>query len=325
MKSNSIIRYFPFSPGVPWELKNGKYIVPALNGAIWDRVTDNKSLALVGYGGLFESYFGLSILELLNRSNPSTVLHWSGDDRFNYLVHRNGLAKVKPTIKESVLKEYPVPLFFDKNSEVAYINYLNNYLDVKTYNQKFGYHDRRPVFQQIFGNSLTNWDLEYLPKFRNIDTSPEFKSWCNHEKMHLDRNYVLLLPDVSSHSKHSNVCINWESAQIKSFAAMLSQERIELIIATPFPERYYGSRLHVLPNKFEFLFPVLESANVVISKDIDFLLIAMLMENKIISNIQKGEFDLIKNRKYLFGDEGPDIFLDKEVSPYQAFMEIKKI
>ena len=49
------------------------------------------------------------------------------------------------------------------------------------------------------------------------------------------------------------------------------------------------------------------------------------MENKIISNIQKGEFDLIKNRKYLFGDEGPDIFLDKEVSPYQAFMEIKKI
>ena len=80
--------------------------------------------------------------------------------------------------------------------------------------------------------------------------------------------------------------------------------------------------MHVAPDKFEFLLPLLESSSVVISKDIDFLLIGLLMGKNIVSNTQKGEFDLNKNYKFLFDCIGPDIFLDNSVSPLQAFTEI---
>ena len=99
MKSNKII-YFPFAPGVPWQLKNNRYIIPTMVGTVWERIISDKNLTMIGFGGLFESYFALSILEFLNISNPSASLYWIGDKRFNYMVHRNGLAKIKKTIKK---------------------------------------------------------------------------------------------------------------------------------------------------------------------------------------------------------------------------------
>src|SRR5690554_1839294 len=134
------VRYFPFTPGIPWSIKNGRYIIPKINRIAWDKAVDGRDFNVVAYGGLFESFFSLSIIEALHFIHPEKKIYWSGHNQFNYLCSSQGIAKINK-FDETLIKKYPCPIFLDKEKFV-YFNCLNNYIDVYSYAGVYGYHNQ---------------------------------------------------------------------------------------------------------------------------------------------------------------------------------------
>lgn len=316
-------QYFPFSPGIPWQIKNGKYIIPKLNIELWNKAVENRNIVLVGFGGLFESYLSLAIFEAIHGKFPKKKIYWYGDDSFNYLVHSNGLASIYAgPLQEEQLKDYTTPFFMD-NKDSLYINYLNNYIDVKTCYGREGYHREAALSRQLFENSLLPWSTSYFPKLRFLQGSIEFENWCKREKFYKNKPFVLIFPD-KGWSKHKVNCLNWSHTQVKSLAAMLKQANINLVICTSNPGLYYGSKLYLLPNKLEYIFNLLPYAKATMSQDIDFLLISLMISKaKIIAIKQKKEFDIAKNKNYLVNNK-TNLYLFKEILPAAAFAIIQE-
>ena len=50
-------KYFPFAPGIPWQVKNGRYIRPEVSGAVLRSVLKDKDIVVSAFGGLLESFF----------------------------------------------------------------------------------------------------------------------------------------------------------------------------------------------------------------------------------------------------------------------------
>ena len=323
----SSIKYFPFAPAIPWHIKNGKYIIRKIDGVSWNKALDNKEVVIAGFGGLFESFMSLTILETINNLTPNKKLHWIGDERFNYMIRSNSLANILSIdINEQTLKEYTTPLFMDKNKFV-FFNYLNNYISVFTYHNKFGYHDQRAAIKQIFENSLVDWNLNYVPKMRHQITISEFENWAKRDKFFLNKPFVLIVPSHTGWSNHKNNCLEWTSQQVKSLAAMLHQSGIELVVCTQNESQYYGMKLHLLPMRLDYILHVLPFAKAIMANDIDILLMSLLMSKaKIIALKQDGEFSLTKNKKFVFKDDnGPPIFIAKPgmLTPFSVFSEIR--
>jgi hypothetical protein len=318
------IKYFPFAPAIPWRIKNGKYIIRKIDSVSWNKALDNKEVVIAGFGGLLESFMSLTILETINNLAPNKKLHWIGDGRFNYIVRSNGLANILNI--DINLKEYTTPLFMDK-SKFVFFNYLNNYLSVFTYYNKFGYYDQRAATRQIFENSLVDWNISYVPKIRHQITISEFENWAKRNKFFLNKPFVLIMPDHTGWSDHKNNCLKWSSQQVKSLAAMLYQHGIELVLCTQNEFQYYGMKLHLLPMRLDYILHILPFAKAVMASDIDILLISLLISKaKIISLKQEGEFSLTKNKKFIFKNgDGPPMFIAKPdtLTPYSVFSEIK--
>src|SRR3990167_86537 len=109
-------KYFPFAPGVPWKIKNGKYIVPALSMDAWHRALHGKEIVVVAYGGFIESFVSLCFLEIVNYLSPGKKLFWLGNNRFASLVEVNGLAQIcESDVSKETFANYPVPLFMDRD------------------------------------------------------------------------------------------------------------------------------------------------------------------------------------------------------------------
>jgi hypothetical protein len=326
LSKNTSIQYFPFAPEIPWHIKNGRYIIPKLDVNSWNKAVLDRNIVVVGFGGLFESFFSLSILEALNIRVPKKKLFWCGDPRFNYLVQANGLASLYyGPINEDTIAEYTTPLFFDNNNN-AYVNFLNNYICVHTYYGKYGYQSGAAVTKQLFDNSLFNWDLNYIPKFRLLQSSPEFDQWCKREKLYINKPYMLIFPDRTGWSDHTNTCLNWNPTQIKALAAMLKQIGVSLVICTTYPGHYYGSKLHLLPVQLEYIFNLLPTAKAIMATEIDLLLVAsMISSGKILTIKQKKEFDLIKNMKFLSKEINASFFTNEELQPAKVFEQVKDL
>ena len=75
-------KYFPFAPGIPWYVKNGKYIKPKVSGSILQHHLKDKDIVVVAFGGLLESFFSLSILETINFNWPGHNLYWCGYSQY---------------------------------------------------------------------------------------------------------------------------------------------------------------------------------------------------------------------------------------------------
>ena len=316
------IKYFPFSPGIAWKVKNGKYIIPKLDQISWNRALENREVVLVCHGGLFESFFSLSILEALNSIRPDKKLYWCGDSRFDLIYSLNNLAKKSLiNIDEETLENYPTPLFLDKNKYV-YFNCLSNYINISTYYGRYAYDDQKAVVKQIFRNSLLEWDKKYIPKLRKKE-SIEFDKWVKLTKFKINQPYALILPERTGWSDHSNSCLSWNVSQVKSVVSILKQSNIQPVIISPYASRYYDVTTFTLLNKLEFLFNLIPSAKIVLSEDVDILLLAMMISNsKIISQKQKREFALGKNKKFLNVDN--EIVEKNNLLPIDVYMELKK-
>ena len=50
-------KIFPFAPKILWTLNSGKYVKPTLQKNIIDNAVKNKSIVVVSFGNIFESFF----------------------------------------------------------------------------------------------------------------------------------------------------------------------------------------------------------------------------------------------------------------------------
>jgi hypothetical protein len=311
-------RYFPFSPGIPWPIKNSKYVIPNVNADILYNVVKDKRATVSAFGGLLESYYSLSILEMINYYIPGTDMFWSGNEEYKTLMMLNGLGKYSKEVNEKLLQRFPVPLFLDKYND-CYFNCLNNYIDIKTYYLTEGYKDSRAITKQIIEKGLFKWRPRFLPKFRRLDHyNPVVKRDLATANFSITHPFVLCVSDKTKYSKHDIDCIGWSPSQFKAYAAILYSAGIRLVIMTDFPAQYYGGQLSVLPLNFETYLFLAPLAKQIISKDVDFLLLGLgLSDCQLVSNILPEPFKLKKNSKFL--NKSNDIFIQKELSPVMVY------
>lgn len=315
--SKKCLKFFPFSIGIPWELKNGRYIVPKLSNNILYSALKDKDIVVSAFGGFLESFFSMTILEKMNYMMPSANLFWCGNKEYYDLIDTNGLAKSFDSITVEDLGRFPTPIFLDKENR-AYFNCLNNYLKVYTYYLTLGYNDDRSAIQQITEKSTLNWDNRFLPKIRNTQIPADLNFYLKMYGLKINSPFVIIIPEKTSFSIHDNICLNWDSQQIRSFAAILSQYDISLIVMTEQEGSQSYGGAHVLPLRVDFLMHLLSSAKGILSRDVDFLLVANAASDAaIVSEPQKGAFNLEKNAKFLAKENV--IYTKEEFSPIDAW------
>lgn len=293
---------FPFAPGIRWKLHNG-YIIPEVSISSFDHKLQNQDVSVIAYGGLLESFYSLSILEMINYNVPSCKLKWIGNSNYFDLLNMNGLAKPNnDPIDKKLLVQYPVPLFFDKSGK-SYFNCLNNYLYIKPWYKKKYYKYTKAVLKQIIDNGLFSWDKRFFPKLRNLNLKPN------------KNKYVLLIPDKTNCSIHDFNCLDWSPDDIRFFQRLLNNKGLQLIILSNFPGRLTG-----IPNVFQFnlnlFFNYCPNAKYILSKDIDFLMVSLALSDsiKLISLPMPEAFKLKKNAKFI--NKKNDIYIDENLSPF---------
>lgn len=321
MKSH--VRYFPFSPGIGWKIKNGKYIIPEINLDVWDKIILNKNIVVVVYGGFIESYISLCYLEMLNCVTPNNPMYWCGHSKFESLAYLNGIAKSLQVFPEELIVKYPTPIFMDAEESV-YFNCLNNVLTVKPYYGGVGYRDKSPLIKQLLRNSTISWDNRYIPKFRKLSfPTKSFLQWTKLTKFDSNRPYVCLFQNLDW-SNHTKSTLKWNETQIKALSAMLRQKGISTVVFTKTPGKFYGSSVYCVPITIENILYIINHAKAVLAEEVDFLLVTLMSSTaKIIMNSINKCLDPIKNGKFL-GIEKNNVFLAKKWNPVEVFNVIEQ-
>lgn len=312
------VKYFPFSPGIGWKIKHGKYIIPEINLDVWNKITLGRNIIIVAYGGLIESYLSLCYLEMLNYIVPSSKMYWCGDQKFNLLARMNGIAVAEQVCPKELLSRYPSPIFMDGDKNV-YFNCLNNYQVIKPYYGGKGYKDKSIISKQLLRNSTLSWDKQYIPKFRKLEfPTKEFSQWSRVSRFDLNRPYICIFQNLGL-SNHKVSALKWNDTHIKALSAMLRQKGISTLVFTKNTNKFYGSSVYCAPLSLETIIYVLDTAKAILSEEIDFLLLAMMSPKiKIIMNPVKKQFAIDKNSKF-FNFQRDNVFVSKHLMPLDAF------
>lgn len=309
-------KFFPFSAGIPWKTDRGKYIIPEIDSETWNQVLDGKNIIITVFGGLFESFFSLSAAEALVSFGFSHKLFWLGNKEFLPLVRAQNLCKPSfVEITTKILKDYPTPIFFDKDNN-AYFNLLNNYIIRTSYWGKYPEPVESPVMEQIFRNVMVPWK-DNIPKLRNLGTE-FYDELCNIGRINNRSKIILIVLD-----KTKEDLLGWNLHNIKEFAQLVTNKGLKVVVFAHDIYRFYGSKILVYEYNLRHIFQVLNSSWLLLSNDINWLLVGLMQSNThIISRYMEGPFDLIKNAEVINATNDIFISMDK-VSPIDAFTIIE--
>lgn len=305
-------KYFPFSKGIPWKIDRGKFIIPEIDLNIWEKVTLDHNLIITAFGGLFESFFSLSIAEGIRSFDSSHKLYWLGNPKYEFFANAQGLCKISNiNITPDILKEYPVPLFFDQENN-AYINTLNNYLIKTAYWGKYPEPVNSPVVEQIFKNAMIPWD-NYIPVLRNLGS--EFYDELEKINHFTYKSKIITI----IYNKTNDDVLNWNVNNIKEFSQLVTSKGFKIIVFTNNTSIFYGTKIIVHKYDIRKILQVIKKSWMVLSTDKDWLLISLMISNaKLISKNIDGPYNLFSNAEFLGSSN--DIFTDQNrVSPIDAF------
>lgn len=315
-------QYFPWLPNIPLSTSSG-HIKRELDSDSWNRLLEDRDPVITCFGGLFENYLSLSFTEALNRFYPSKQLYINIDQKFNKLIELNNTAKPIQLISVELIKNYPFPLFFNDEDNV-FFNCIYNYLYSINLTQTLKpYRNKSPIAKQLFRNSFLPWDINYIPKFRNLIELSEFTKWKESKKFNIDKPYVLIFPDKTDLSIHSYSGLGWSIAQVKSFVSMCAGSGINSVIITKNTGRYTGINSLVIEPNIEQILCLIEKCGYILSEEIDFLLIALTHSKNatVIGRLNKKEYSLKYNQKFLQTDK--KIIEMKNLQPLEVYKEIK--
>lgn len=273
MLSNESYKIFPFAPGIKWKVDKGKYIKnPSINYENWTRISENKNIVVLAYGGLIESFFSLSFIEAYGQLEPHRKFFWAGDSRFVPLVHYQKKALIKNV--PNISSRFPTPIFLDAENNI-YFNCLNNYLNVKSISGRNSYFDKRLIFKQIFANAMINWDgRRYIPKL-NVVNNEFYNKWSKLNRFYDNKNFILLFDGGRDFSLHNTDPLGWDVFNIRQFISMLQRSNMNAVVVTDRPSIYNGLNVYVAGFDIDIILHLLTKASVVLSSTIDFLLLAL--------------------------------------------------
>jgi len=292
------IRYFQFCPGIPWQVNFGK-ILPKISQEVWDDHIKNKEIVILAHNGLLEAFWSLSILRAINSVEPLLKASWAGNEAFKDLI--SACSGSNYVSFPDVGAKYPTPIFMDK-AKTIYFNCLNNYITTKTYKLKNNKPNNKPLLQQIFINSLLPWNKKYIPKLNNFDYT-NYKKWCKSINFFDNKKFILII-DKTIYSQHNIDYLNWDNKNILNLAGLMNRFGIEILYCSD--KKIYNNQLiHMIPeNDLSILIPLIEKCWIILSRDIDYLLIAMMISqaniisNKLNAKNQKS-YDIYNNAEFL--------------------------
>lgn len=284
------VKYFPFCPGIPWKTKFG-LIIPEISQENWNDFVKNKETVVMAYGGLIESFFSQSIVQAINSVEPLKTVSWAGESIYKDII------SAKYIDIPNVADNYPTPIFMDKENRV-YFNALHNYINNQTYKLKRLSEHRNPILEQIFNNSLLPWNKKYIPKLNKFDYT-KYKLWSKKENFFDNKHYILII-DKTIYSEHNINCLNFDNKTIIGFAGMMRRFGIPILYCSN--KKIYGNpSIIMVPEDLQILFPLIEKCMVVLSHDIDYLLLSMMIsKSTIICNKKnKKQYDIFANAEFL--------------------------
>jgi len=315
-------KIFPFAEGVPYTLGNHKFIIPEMNSDRWNHLFRDKTGVLCLNGGFIENLFSLSYFEALNTIYSRYPMEWCGNSLFKKLNDIQGLAKPTKRISASVLHQYTVPVFFNKNKTAAIMNCLNNYIDVYTYWGEFKYRNDKPLLKQLFNNLMITWNEKYIPQLRRIELPEKLLKIANTSRFDLKKRFVLLFPDITGWSDHNSLSLTWGINEVRSFAAMLTKTNYNLIIASPNPQKYYGTGALTISLDVENIVYLIKESSFVLSKEPDFVLAGLFIGNTTPCALKLyNECCLIRNKKFI--NPNKKIITSKNLTPLEMFEVLK--
>jgi hypothetical protein len=305
-------KFFPFSPGIPWGVDRGKYILPEIDFETWHKSLDGRDITITAFGGLFESFFSLCAAEAIVSFDSSHKLYWLGNNKYSFFSKAQGLCKSSLiNITPDTLKNYPVPLFFDCTGN-AYFNILYNYKKRISWWGKYPELINFPVAEQIAKNIMIPW-RNYIPKLRNLGND-FFDDLYSTGKIRLKSKVVTIILNGANNSS-----LNWSVANIKEFAQLASHKGLKVILFTTNSTNVFHGT-NILANEYNIrnILQTINKSWVVLSNDVDWLLISLMMSDaKIISRHTYNQYDLFKNAEFMGVDN--DIFTNVTLSPIDVF------
>lgn len=305
-------RFFPFSAGIPWQMEMGKYIIPNINDFIWEKTINNKNIIIVSFGGLLESFLSLMAAEAFKKTKYNNKLFWKGFSNFNDLVKFQGLCSISDVnITNDDIKNYPTPVFFDKNDNV-YFNILNDYKIKKSYWGQCHKEVNLPIIEQIYRNICIPWD-GFFPILRNIKSDIYDNLYKTGKIKKRTKIISIILNDVEDD------ILDWNIYNTREFAQLASNNGFKVVLFSKDANRFYGSNLFSYKYNYQEVIQFINKSWMVISNDIDWLIISMMISNaKIISKKMFNQYDLLKNADLIGVDN--DIFTFNEwYSPIDVF------
>ncbi len=310
-------KYFPFCPRIPWKVKNGIYVLPELTGTSWKKANEGRYPLIICYGGLIESFLSLSFLELYHFISPSIKMKWSGSERFYPLLKLNKLATPGSIIDEVILKRFPLPLFMDRE-KTLYCNALYNYLKKSPYYGGFEKTRKEPIFQQLLENTTQPWQSDFLPQIRNFtEAKVLLETYAKNKQFSLKLPYICIFPD-REFSMHKQSALKWTDMEIKSLAASAKTLGINTLVVTNRPGRYYNSHVICVPSSLETSLYLITKSKLVLSEEVDWLLIAgMISDATIVHRELNGRFDISRNLEYI--RKPADIFSSRNPRPSDVY------
>lgn len=303
-------KFFPFSPGIPWKVQSGKYIIPEIDFETWHKVLDGKNIIITVFGGLIESFFSLCAAEAISHLGQYNI-YWLGNNNYNSFIKFQGLCKLSNiNLTKDHLHNYPVPLFFD-NDNNAYINILNNYLIRKAYWNKYPEVVDRPIFQQMSDNILLPWNNN-IPNLRNLGSN-FFDDLYNIGRIKKTSKIIsIILNDTN------NNVLGWSVQNVKGFSQLASHKGWKVIVFSKNINMFHGSNILAFEYSINNILQIIRKSWVVLSNDINWLLVSLLISDaKIISNNVYNQYNLFKNAEFIGAQN--DIFTDRNVLPVDAF------
>lgn len=316
-------KLFPFSPGIPWTVKNNKYILPSVDAKIWQRALGGKDFVISCYGGFLESFFSLSYCEAIAATDPFREIMWMGNPTFEPLVSMQGIAKVAPfDLGVDVLEKYPVPIFMDAENH-AYFNVMNNYIKTKSFKSSDFIVNNKSCLEQVYQNCPITWDT-YIPQIRS-EERVKYKLWKKDNKFYDNSKYIIIFPK-SWQSMHEEDCLGWNDRQVKEFASMVRHKGIS-VVACGFANRDYYDSSGVIsaPLDIEIMMGLIQNSWGVLSSDVDNLLVTMAVSNSsIIMSRETSEiFELYGAAEFLNAQNV--IFTDREMLPRDVYQFLEGI
>jgi hypothetical protein len=304
-------KFFPFSPGIPWKMSNGKYIVPEIDFETWHKVLDGREVIIAAFGGLLESFFSLCAAEALVSFDTSHKIYWLGNSEHSFFVRAQGLCKISPVqLTSEMLKQYPVPLFLD-NGGNAYLNILNNYIVRKSYWGKYPEVVKAPVLEQISSNIMIPW-RDYVPKLRNLGTE-FFEELRNTGRVRQTSKIISIIL-----SNTNRDILKWNVQNVKEFSQLVSNKGWKVVVFTNNVNAFYGTNILAVEYNLRNILQIIKKSWIVLSNDIDWLLISIAVsDTKVISKHIDNQWNLFKNAEFIGVNN--DIFTDRHISPIDAF------